>query len=153
MKINSRPKDKFKLPKEARFKGEQRSLKIRSGTIAKFNQRAVYGYTSSKKQIDATKQHTKQKNELNVGLSSGTSHSENKGSTVGTQQFKEDSSTFITQSDKKKANSLTKHVKGEASSFDQGPDRESAFFHRSKKKPLQAKIKNKPKKLLKKLKI
>lgn len=150
MKINSRPKEKFKLPREARFKGEQRSLKIRSGTIAKFNQRAVYGYTSSKKQIDATRQHTKQKNELNAGLSSGTNHSENTESTVGTQQFKEDSSTFITQSDKKKANSLTKHVKGEVSSFDQGRDRESAFFYKSKKETIASKNKKQAKEAAKK---
>ncbi len=49
MKIRSRSKERFKLPAAARFKGEQRLLKIRAGTIAKFNERVGFGYTTRKK--------------------------------------------------------------------------------------------------------
>ena len=49
MKIRSRSKERFKLPAAARFKGERRLLKIRAGTIAKFNERVGFGYTTRKK--------------------------------------------------------------------------------------------------------
>jgi len=53
MRINNRPKEYFKLPKGTRFKGEQRSLTVRKGTIAKFNQRAAYGYTFGKQKNES----------------------------------------------------------------------------------------------------
>ncbi len=34
MRINNRPKEHYKLPKDTRFKGEQKSLTVRKGTIA-----------------------------------------------------------------------------------------------------------------------
>lgn len=41
----SKPKQRFKEKKDARFKGEQRSLKIEKGTIDKFQQKRAFGST------------------------------------------------------------------------------------------------------------
>jgi len=76
MRINNRPKEHFKLPKDTRFKGEQRSLTVRKGTIAKFDQRAAYGYVLSKHKSEShlikskTKKKINQEEKLNLEESS-----------------------------------------------------------------------------------
>lgn len=72
MRINNRPKEHYKLPKDTRFKGEQKSLTVRKGTIAKFDQRAAYGYVLSKQKSEShliksrTKKKIDQEEKLNL---------------------------------------------------------------------------------------
>lgn len=71
MKVNPRARDSFKLPKNVKvfhFKGEQKTLKIRAGTIAKFKQKTAFQgldktkkkeVIHKKKKIDSDKKESK----------------------------------------------------------------------------------------------
>ncbi|MGG5311214.1 CHAP domain-containing protein [Enterococcus sp. DIV1304_2] len=110
MRINNRPKEYFKLPKGTRFKGEQRSLTVRKGTIAKFNQRAAYGYTLGKQKnesrINSFKGKKAQSEEKLKSEESSFSKLEKKGQKIHEKRSSKQS--FLTDNESETLDSVSK---------------------------------------------
>lgn len=121
MKVNPRPKTSFKLSKnfkEVRFKGEQRTLKIRAGTIAKLNRKANFGKVGNKKNtgsiVKSKKRSATLKKENTKGSSlssfpidnkkknlySSQKKAKNKGSFLS-QELNEEKHSFLSEGEKK----------------------------------------------------
>lgn len=121
MKVNPRSKDSFKLPKnfkDVRFKGEQRALKIRAGTIAKFNKKTNFGKAVDKKKTGHTIKYKKGKTTFKKDSVKGESSSptlidtkkknlyssqkkaKNKGSFLS-QELNEEKHSFLSEGEKK----------------------------------------------------
>ncbi|MDN3202061.1 CHAP domain-containing protein [Enterococcus faecalis] len=68
--INRSSKERYHLKRNVCFKGEQKTLRIRSGTIEKFQQKSIYPTISLKKKEEVSKKKIKAKDQLKGETSS-----------------------------------------------------------------------------------